>query len=133
MATNATADGSARASSGNEAWRKLREWAPVLGVLLAILALFVALAILFGATLGRMEERLRTDAAADKAEVLAQIESVRADVESVRADVESVRADVESVRADVRTLGTDLRADMRALRQELAPVGDILELLKARQ
>ena len=96
---------------------KLREWAPVIGVVVAILALSVTVAILASAALGRMEERLhdniatlRTEAAADKAEVLAQIESVRADVRDVRADV-------------------------RALRDELAPVSDIsaiLELLQAR-
>jgi len=110
----------------HEALRKLKEWAPVIGVLLAILALFVALAILFGAVLGRMETRLRvdleqaetrrrTEAATDKAEVLGQIESVR---------------------TDVRALGADVRADLRDLREELAPVGDItaiLELLKERQ
>ena len=110
MATNAAADGNEHA--GHEAWRRLREWAPVVGVLVAVLALFVALAILFGAALGRMETRLRADAATDKAEVLTQIESVR---------------------TDVRSLGADVSADMRALREELAPVGDILKLLQARQ
>lgn len=98
---------------------KLREWAPVIGVVVAIVALCVTVAILASNALGRMETRLRADVVALRTEVADDFDTLRAKAATDKAEV---LAQIESVRADVR-----------AMRDELTPVGDISAILELLQ
>ena len=87
-------------------WVTLRTWAPVVTVVVALLALFATLAILVGGALGRMETRLRADVAA----LAVEVGDLRAEVGDLRADVAAVRADVHAVAERVARIEGTLAA-----------------------
>ena len=120
--TNAAVDGNEHA--GNEAWRRLREWAPVAGVLIAVLALMVSMFILYGQTMTRIDATTdRIDATgvelaasieASRAELAASIEASRAElaasIEASRAEL-AAKVDAINARIDANQSATTERLD----------------------
>ena len=85
-------------------------WAPVVTVVVALLALFATLAILVGGALGRMETRLRADVAA-----------VRTDVAAIATDMAALRTDVHALSDRVARIEGALTGPWRPANGSPAP------------
>ena len=100
--------GMATAALAPVRWRKLKEWAPVVGGALALLALVVAIAILMGGALGRMEGRLRIDIREGLSNVRIQVATMEL---VLRGDVERLEDDFDEMSSFLHDL--DKRISVR--------------------